>query len=128
MSCPELAVLGGTPLFEKPVPVGQLYFPEWEKYEAAMRGIFQRQYYTNQGPLAQELEQRLQERLQVRHVICVVNATIGLMMAADALGLRGKVIVPAYTFIATAQSLSWTVSRWAEQGILKSSRFTRRRS
>lgn len=110
MSCPELAVLGGTPLFEKPVPVGQLYFPEWEKYEAAMRGIFQRQYYTNQGPLTQELEQRLQERLQVRHVICVVNATIGLMMAADALGLRGKVIVPAYTFIATAQSLSWTGS------------------
>ncbi|MBD7978351.1 DegT/DnrJ/EryC1/StrS family aminotransferase [Serpens gallinarum] len=107
MSSRELAVLGGKSLFDQPVPVGQLYFPEWEKYETAMRGIFDRQYYTNQGPLVCQLETRLQEFLNVRHAICVTNATIGLMMAADALGLHDKVITPAYTFIATAQSLSW---------------------
>lgn len=107
MSAIELAILGATPAFEQPLPVGQLYFPEWSAYEAAMRGIFERQYYTNQGPLTQQLEQVLQERLGVRHAICVTNATIGLLMAADALGLRGKVITPAFSFIATSQSLTW---------------------
>ncbi|WP_172146959.1 DegT/DnrJ/EryC1/StrS family aminotransferase [Pseudomonas tumuqii] len=107
MSAVELAILGATPAFEQPLPVGQLYFPEWSAYEAAMRGIFERQYYTNQGPLTQQLEQVLQERLGVRHAICVTNATIGLLMAADALGLRSKVITPAFSFIATSQSLTW---------------------
>jgi dTDP-4-amino-4,6-dideoxygalactose transaminase len=107
MSAVQLAILGASPAFEQPMPVGQLYFPEWSAYEAAMRGIFERQYYTNQGPLTQRLETVLQERLGVRHAICVTNATIGLLMAADALGLRGKVITPAFSFIATSQSLTW---------------------
>jgi dTDP-4-amino-4,6-dideoxygalactose transaminase len=101
------AVLGAAPEFDRPIPVGQLYFPDWDRYESAMRGIFARQYYTNQGPLAQEFERRLQQALGVRHAICVTNATIGLMMAVKALELRGKVIVPAFTFAATAQALSW---------------------
>ncbi len=91
-----------------PLPVGQLYFPSWDKYEATFRELFDRQYYTNHGPLVQRLEARLAEQLAVRHVICVTNATIGLLMAVEALGLRGKVIVPSFTFIATAQALSWT--------------------
>lgn len=91
-----------------PLPVGQLWFPDWDAYEATFRDLFDRQYYTNHGPLAQRLEARLAEMLQVRHVICVTNATIGLVMAVEALGLTGKVIVPSFTFIASAQCLSWT--------------------
>lgn len=108
MSEGRLAVLGGVAAFSQPLPVGQLYFPDWADYEAAMRGIFERQYYTNQGPLTQQLEESLQQRLGVRHVICVANATIGLLMAADALGIQGKVITPAYSFVATSQSLTWS--------------------
>jgi dTDP-4-amino-4,6-dideoxygalactose transaminase len=67
-----------------------------------------RQYYTNQGPLTQQLEEKLQKFLRVKHSVCVTNATIGLMMTAEAMGLSGKVIMPACTFIASAQSLSWT--------------------
>lgn len=107
MSAAPLAVLGAAPAFEHPLPVGQLYFPDWSDYVQAMRGIFERQYYTNQGPLVCELESALQERLGVQHVICVANATIGLMMAAEALVLRGRVITPAFSFIATSQSLTW---------------------
>jgi dTDP-4-amino-4,6-dideoxygalactose transaminase len=103
----EFAVLGGAASFAKILPVGQLYFPSWDRYEAAMRGIFERRYYTNQGPLTRQLEEQLQEYLGVRHAICVANATIGLMMAAEALELSGKVVMPSFTFIASAQSLSW---------------------
>ena len=108
MKTPDFALLGREPAFSKSLPVGQLYFPSWDRYEAAMRGIFERRWYTNQGPLVQQLEERLQEFLGVKHAICVTNATIGLMMAAEALELSGKVIMPSFTFIASAQSLNWT--------------------
>ncbi|MEJ2452100.1 MAG: DegT/DnrJ/EryC1/StrS family aminotransferase [Gammaproteobacteria bacterium] len=103
----DFAFLGGKPSFNKIIPVGQLYFPSWGRYESAFRGIFERQYYTNNGPLLTELELRLQEFLNVKHVMCVTNATFGLMMAAEALELSGKVILPSFTFIASAESLRW---------------------
>ena len=54
-----------------------------------------------------ELEQRLKERVGTRHCIAVCNATIGLEVAARAAGLSGEVIVPSFTFVATAHALSW---------------------
>jgi dTDP-4-amino-4,6-dideoxygalactose transaminase len=107
----ELAIFGGAPAFERLLPVGQLYFPAWEEYGARFRDIFARQWYTNQGPLAQEFERSLEAFLGVRHAICVTNATIGLIMAAEALGLSGKVVTPSFTFIATAQALEWAQLR-----------------
>lgn len=103
-----LTMLSDTPPhFASKLPVGQLYFPKWDRYETAMRGIFERQYYNNNGPLHQELEMRLREFFGVQHVICTGNATFGLMMVAEALGLTGRVLMPSFTFIASAQSLSW---------------------
>jgi dTDP-4-amino-4,6-dideoxygalactose transaminase len=104
----NFGILGAEPLFEKTIPIGQLYFPSWERYENAFRGIFERQYYNNNGPLLSHLENKLQEFLGVRHAICVSNGTLGLMMAIDALNLSGKVILPSFTFIASVQALSWT--------------------
>lgn len=104
----QFAIFGAAPEFDQPLPVGQLYFPSWERYTAAFHGIFERQYYTNQGPLTEQLEERLQQFLGVKHAVCVTNATIALMMVAEAMGLSGKVILPAFTFVASAQSLTWT--------------------
>ncbi len=104
---PFTAFFDTPPLFEKPLPVGQLYFPQWDRYEAAMRGIFERQYYTNNGPLLQDFEARLRNFFGVKHTICVGNATFGLMMVAEALGLTGRVLMPSFTFISSAQSLAW---------------------
>lgn len=104
----EFALLGASPVFKSPLPVGQLYFPSWDRYESAMTGIFNRHYYTNQGPLVQKLEESLQDYIGVKHAVCVTNGTIGLMMASEALELSGKVVLPSFTFLASAQSLSWT--------------------
>jgi dTDP-4-amino-4,6-dideoxygalactose transaminase len=107
MKTTNFALFGAKPAFDKPLPIGQLYFPSLERYEAAFRGIFERQFYTNQGLLTQQLEEKLQQFLGVKHAICVSNATIGLMMLPDAMGISGKVILPSFTFAASAQSLSW---------------------
>lgn len=103
----RLACLGGEPTFTRPIPVGQLYFPSWERYEQAMAGIFERGWYTNHGPLAREFEERLARFFGVKHAIAVTNATVGLIMALRCLGLEGKVVVPGFTFVASAQSISW---------------------
>ncbi|MGD0983645.1 MAG: aminotransferase class I/II-fold pyridoxal phosphate-dependent enzyme [Acidimicrobiales bacterium] len=100
----QFAVLGGAPEFATELHVGQLYFPKWEQYETAMRGIIDRRYYTNHGPLIRELEARLEEFFQVGNVVTVTNATIGLYLVCLALGLEGKVIMPSFTFVATAQA------------------------
>ncbi len=96
------------PPFKGMLPVGQLNFPTWEDYERSFRDIFTRQYYTNHGPLARQFEDRLAATLQVKHAVCMTNATLGLSMVAEALGIKGKVIVPSFTFIASSQAMVWS--------------------
>lgn len=100
----DFACAGGSPTFLSAIPVGQLYFPDWDQYGAAIRGIIQRRYYSSHGPLVRDLESRLEAYLGVRNAVVVTNGTLGLYLVALALGLKGKVIMPAFTFIATAQA------------------------
>jgi dTDP-4-amino-4,6-dideoxygalactose transaminase len=103
----NLALLGGKALFSTSLNLGQINLPNRENFEQAFRDIFARRYYTNHGPLAQELENSLARFFDVRHVITMANGTIARMLAAKALNLTGKVIVPAFTLAETVQSLSW---------------------
>jgi dTDP-4-amino-4,6-dideoxygalactose transaminase len=110
-SKPTLAILGAPPRFGRALTVGQFYWPRWEGYEAVSRDIFMRRFYTSQrfaGPLVVEFQRRLEEFLGVKHVIVVRSATNALMIATHTLGLRGTVIVPAWTFVASAQALTWS--------------------
>lgn len=93
--------------FETPQHVAQVNLPAWEKLETSIRGIFQRDYYTNHGPLVRELDERFAELLNVEHAICVVNGTLALALLAGGLEKPGEVIVPAFTFPATVQALLW---------------------
>ncbi|HLX88071.1 MAG TPA: aminotransferase class I/II-fold pyridoxal phosphate-dependent enzyme [Acidimicrobiales bacterium] len=103
-SATEFSILGGSREFHTELPVGQLYFPAWERYEQAMRGIIERRYYTNHGPLVKELEARLEDFLHVRNAVTVSNATIGLYLVELGLGLKGRIMMPSFSFIATAQA------------------------
>jgi len=103
----SFAILGAPPEFDQPLEGKQDYWPSWGQYEAAFRGIFSRQYYTNQGPLTARLEERLSTVFRVKHAVCVTNTTIALIMAAEAMGLQGRVIVPALASISVLQSLAW---------------------
>lgn len=105
----NLAIFGGPPLVGLTLPVGQINMPEWEKFEALANGIFDRRYYSNHGVLAQELESNLCQFMSVSHAVTMVNATVGLSVACKAIDLKpgDKVIVPAFTFAATVQALTW---------------------
>ena len=68
--------------------------------------ILDRCWLTNNGVCVQEFEKRLTEFLGVKHCIVMCNATVALEITIRALGLTGEVIVPSFTFIATAHSCS----------------------
>ena len=106
-SISDFSAFGGRPAFVRPLHVAQVNLPPWDELEAAFRGIFERRYFANHGPLVRELEARIATLLGVKHAVCVTNGTIALMIMAAALELEGEVIVPAFTFPATAQALVW---------------------
>lgn len=81
--------------------------PDKEKVLEKISQVLDNQWLTNMGPLSLELEERIAEMLGVKHCICVCNATIGLELLQRALDLKGEVIIPSFTFIATAHSLRW---------------------
>jgi len=76
-------------------------------FNAIVDGVFERRWFTNNGQLVQELEARICDYLGVKHCILVCNATVGLQIACHALELSGEVILPAFTFVATAHALQW---------------------
>jgi len=55
----------------------------------------------------QEFEQRVAEFVGVKHCIAMCNATVALEIAIRSLGLQGEVIIPSFTFVATAHALQW---------------------
>ena len=103
----DLAIFGGEPAFEEMLHVGRPNIGDREKLHARLDAILDRRWLTNNGPVVQEFEQRLAEFLGVKHVVTVVNATIGLELAIRALDMHGEVIVPSFTFVATAHALQW---------------------
>lgn len=69
--------------------------------------IIDRRWLSNNGRYVQEFEKRIAEVLEVRYCVAMCNATVALEIATRAVGLRGEVIVPSFTFIATAHCLQW---------------------
>lgn len=103
----DLAAFGGSPAFAAPLHVGLPNLPDPARLRARVDAIFERRVFTNQGPLVVELEERIGALLRVQHALAVCNGTIALQIAAQVLGLTGEVIVPSFTFIATAHALQW---------------------
>lgn len=106
-SAADLAVNGAVPAFREPIHVGRPNVPNGPEFLRHIEGMLARLWLTNNGPLVQELETRLAQHLGVRNCVVMCNGTVALEIAIRALGLSGEVIVPSYTFVATAHALHW---------------------
>ncbi len=103
----DLALYGAPPAFEVPIHVGRPTISSRQDFLASVTQVLDNQWLTNNGPLVQEFERKVAERLGVKHCVAMCNGTIALEIAIRALGLTGEVIVPSWTFVATAHALHW---------------------
>ena len=103
----DLALFGGPPIFDISLHVGRPNIGDREKFHELVDEIFDRRWLTNNGPLVREFEEQLATIVGTEHCVAVCNATIGLELAVRAAGMTGEVIVPSFTFIASAHALEW---------------------
>jgi dTDP-4-amino-4,6-dideoxygalactose transaminase len=102
-----LAILGSPPRFPEPLHVGRPNRGNREDFLALVAEIWDRNWFTNDGPLVHQFEAEIARQCGVPHCVAVCNATVGLEIAMSALDLRGEVVMPAYTFVATAHAARW---------------------
>lgn len=95
------------PLFAEPLHVGRPNLGDRETLLARIAAMLDRRVFSNGGPLVQEFEVRVASLLGVRHCIATCNATVALEIVGRALDLHGEVIVPSFTFVATAHAFRW---------------------
>lgn len=92
----------------KPIQVTEPYLPPFEEYVEYLKGIWERNWLTNQGPLVQELEARLKAYHQLNTPVhCVANGSLGLQIALKALGVSGEVITTPFSYVATTACPLW---------------------
>jgi dTDP-4-amino-4,6-dideoxygalactose transaminase len=103
----DLAICGGTPAFESPLHVGAPNIGDRDKLRERFDDILDRRWLTNGGPYVQAFEERVAKMVGVPHCIATCNGTLALEIAVRALGLSGEVILPSFTFVATAHALQW---------------------
>lgn len=103
----DLAINGAPPAFSEPVHVGRPNIAGREVFMQLAGQIFDRRWLTNDGPLVRAFEERVADYLGVGHCVAMCNGTVALEIAIRALEMEGEVIVPSYTFIATAHALYW---------------------
>jgi dTDP-4-amino-4,6-dideoxygalactose transaminase len=89
------------------IQVTQPFSPPIEEYEKFLQGIWERNWFTNNGPLVKELEQSLKKYLGSEHLLFLGNGTIAIQIAIKALGLRGEIITTPFSYVATTSSIVW---------------------
>jgi len=103
----DLAMLGGPPAFKEKLHVGRPNIGDRKALLTRIDDLLDRRWLSNNGPFVQEFEEKITQLTQTKHCIAICNATIALEIAIRALELKGEVIIPSFTFIATAHALQW---------------------
>jgi dTDP-4-amino-4,6-dideoxygalactose transaminase len=106
-SQPSLAIFSGHPAFDKPLHVGRPNIGDRSRFLERVDDILDSHWLTNSGPYEQAFERRVREFCGVRECVATCNGTIALELLMRAVGMKGEVIVPSYTFVATAHALQW---------------------
>lgn len=94
------------PLFPDGLPLARPRVADPAAVAADVEEILRSGTLTN-GPYVRRFEEASAAYLGVRHCIAVSSCTSGLMLVLRAAELSGDVIVPSFTFAATAHAVAW---------------------
>ncbi len=101
----KLALFGGVPVRSQPFTAWPVFGVEEERRLLSV--LRSGRWGRLDGPQVSEFEERFAAMHGCRHAIAVVNGTVALRIALLAGGIRAEdeVIVPPYTFVATATAV-----------------------
>ncbi|MGJ8682003.1 DegT/DnrJ/EryC1/StrS family aminotransferase [Paraglaciecola sp.] len=80
--------------------------PNLKKLQKYLEKVNNNGWYTNFGPLHDELTDKLQEYLGVQNLLLVSNGTVALQLAGRALRIKNLVTTP-FSFVATTCAYKW---------------------
>jgi dTDP-4-amino-4,6-dideoxygalactose transaminase len=103
---PDVGLVTHLPEALEKIPLTRPSIPDTVVLARGFEEVLRSGVLTN-GSRARRLEQRAAEYLGVEHCIAVSSCTAGLMLVLRALDLSGDVIVPSFTFSATAHAVAW---------------------
>jgi dTDP-4-amino-4,6-dideoxygalactose transaminase len=89
------------------INVTKTYLPPIEEYQAYLKGIWERVWVTNNGPLVNELEIELRDYLGIENLWFTTNGTIPIQLALKALDIEGEVITTPFSYVATSNAIVW---------------------
>lgn len=95
-----------SPIFKKPIPITMPTMPSVSAVKKMYDSILRSGMITNAAKV-REFEAKTAEYLGAKHAVAVSSCTSGLMLIMKALELKGEVIVPSFTFHATAHAVVW---------------------
>jgi dTDP-4-amino-4,6-dideoxygalactose transaminase len=90
-----------------PIYVTQPSLAPLDEYVELLKGVWERGILTHNGPLVQQLEKDICEKLHLNNFVAVSNGTIAIQMAIKALELKGEIITTPFTWIATISAIKW---------------------
>ncbi len=100
------AILGGHPSFPEGLSFLRPTIPPLERVMARLAPSYDQGILTK-GSLMSSLEEQVAARLGVDHAVAVSSCTSGLMLVLQALQLGGPVVLPSFTFSASAHAVAW---------------------
>ena len=90
------------------INVTRSFMPPIEEYQKYLEQIWKNRHLTNEGPLLNELENKLKKYLKIDNIELVTNGTIALQLALRALDItEGEIITTPFSFVATSTSIIW---------------------
>jgi dTDP-4-amino-4,6-dideoxygalactose transaminase len=102
----HLTALGGEPSIKDNLPITRPTTVAFDDLAEIFKGIVSSGQLTN-GEYVRRFEDAAKEYLGVKHAVAVASCTAGLMLTLKALDISGSVILPGFTFFATAHAVLW---------------------
>lgn len=100
------AILGSNPMFTEGLHLTVPDIPSWESVKDRVEELFNSGWLTK-GPYLNELETNMAKFIGTKYAVGLSSCTSGLMLIYKLLELKGEVILPSFTFMATGQALMW---------------------
>src|SRR5450432_2492221 len=89
------------------INVTKTFLPDFEEYTTILKRAWDKAWITNHGELVQELEEKLSNYLNVKHLLFCANGTVVLQMALKAFDITKEVITTPFSYVATTNAILW---------------------